>query len=48
MSQERGAQIIAGWVRAAIHINYAPGVRPGYVEDEETLELGYVYKFEAG
>ncbi|PYR98607.1 MAG: hypothetical protein DMG12_22525 [Acidobacteria bacterium] len=48
MAQESRPHIIAAGMRATIHINDPPGVRPGDVEDEDTLEFGHVHDLKAG
>jgi hypothetical protein len=35
-------------MRTAIHVDDAPRMRPGDIQDEETLELGHVHELESG
>src|ERR1017187_8145429 len=48
VAEEGGAKVGSGGMRATIHVDDAPGMRAGDVEDENLFLFRNVDKFEAG
>src|SRR6188474_3650702 len=48
MPEERRPQILTRWMRAAVQVDDAPGVRPGDVQQKDALQLRDIDDFKTG